>query len=99
MPPMNNRLLRPTKRKPSRPGPPTITSATDGNPATWTAPATDGGSTITAYRVYVNGVWDTASYDINSFESVDAVIAGQVIQVSAVNAVGEGPKSAPVTVA
>ena len=96
MPPMNNRLLRPTKRKPSRPGPPTITSATDGNPATWAAPATDGGSTITAYRVYVNGVWDTASYDINSFESVDAVVAGQVIQVSAVNAVGEGPKSAPV---
>ena len=96
MVPMNPRLLRPTKRKPSRPGPPTITSATDGNPATWTAPATDGGSTITAYRVYVNGVWDTASYDINTFESVDAVVAGQVIQVSAVNAVGEGPKSAPV---
>ena len=84
---------------PTVPGAPTITSATDGNSAIWTAPASDGGSIITAYRVYVNGVWDTASYDINSFESVDAVIAGQVIQVSAVNAVGEGPKSAPVTVA
>jgi hypothetical protein len=81
------------------PGAPTITSAINGNPATWAAPASDGGSTITAYKFYVNGVWDLANYDINSLESADVVATGQVVEVSAVNAVGEGPKSAPVTVA
>ena len=96
MVPMNPRLLRPTKRKPSRPGAPTITSATDGTAVIWTAPASDGGSTITAYKVYVNGVWD--GYDSSSNESIDAVSTGQVVEVSAVNAVGEGPKSAAVVV-
>jgi hypothetical protein len=62
----------------------------------WTAPASDGGSTITAYKVYVNGVWD--GYDSSSNESIDAVSTGQVVEVSAVNAVGEGPKSAAVVV-
>lgn len=80
----------------SVPGAPTITLAEDGNSATWTAPASDGGSAITAYKFYVNGVWD--SYDSDGLTSVDAVGAGQVVEVSAVNAIGEGPKSAPVTV-
>jgi len=80
---------------PTLPGAPTITSAINGSPATWAAPASDGGSTITAYKMYVNGVWD--GYNSDTTESIDPVIAGQVIEVSAVNAVGEGPRSAPVT--
>lgn len=82
---------------PTVPGAPTITSATNGNSAIWTAPTSDGGSAITAYKFYVNGVWD--GYDSDALASVDAVATGQVVEVSAVNAVGEGPKSAPVTVA
>jgi hypothetical protein len=96
MPPMNPRLLRPTKRKPSRPGAPTITLAIDGNSATWTAPASDGGSIITAYKFYVDGLWD--GYDSSATESTEPVFAGQVVEVSAVNAVGEGPKSVAVVV-
>ena len=95
---INEALEFPPPPAPTVPGAPTITSAINGNPATWAAPASDGGSTITAYKFYVNGVWDLANYDINSLESADAVFTGQVVEVSAVNAVGEGPKSAPVTV-
>jgi len=37
-----------------------------------------------------------AGYDSSSTESIDPVAAGRVIEVSAVNAIGEGPKSAAV---
>jgi hypothetical protein len=86
------------------PGAPTITSAAyfAGVPATtvaFTAP-NDGGSPITAYKIYVDGV-ESQTIEPNdplqaSFVSQD--LTGQEIEVSAINAIGEGPKSAPVTV-
>lgn len=77
------------------PGAPTITRAWDGAPILWTAPD-DGGSALTAYRLYQDDElvessgWDT--------QSADAYNIGEVIEVSAVNAAGEGPRSAPVAV-
>jgi hypothetical protein len=78
------------------PGAPTITLAQAGGPVQWTTPS-DGNSPLTGYRFYAgdilieNTAWTTIS--------ANAYGEGEVVQVSAVNAVGEGPKSAPVTVA
>lgn len=64
-------------------------------------PASDGGSAITSYKPYYNGVEDTIDYtfpgdagglpyfNFISFGSYE----GATAQVSAVNAIGEGPKS------
>jgi hypothetical protein len=47
------------------------------------------------YRVYVDGVlFETVAASDTS--TVDSVAGGSAVQVSAVNAVGEGPKSAAV---
>ena len=91
---MNPRLLRPTKRKPSRPGPPTITVAVESFSLEWLPPVSDGGSSILFYRVYLDGSLVDEVYGGTVW--VDAPSAGQVVEVSAVNAVGEGPRSAPV---
>ena len=78
------------------PGAPTITLAQAGGSVQWTTPS-NGNSSLTGYRFYVgdllieNTAWTTIS--------ANAYGEGEVVQVSAVNAVGEGPKSAPVTVA
>jgi hypothetical protein len=78
------------------PGAPTITLAQAGQSVQWTTPS-DGNSPLTGYRFYAgdilieNTAWTTIS--------ANAYGEGEVVQVSAVNAVGEGPKSAPVTVA
>lgn len=82
------------------PGAPTITTAVPGLPAEWTRPVDDGGADLTNYRLYIDGVWDGADYSGNppSTQSVDVATAGTVLRVSAVNAIGEGPLSAPVTV-
>ena len=102
MPPMNNRLLRPTKRKPSRPGPPTITAAfydpgDGGTNVQWTAPASDGGAAITGYRVYFDDEYVTPDTIVGStYYRFEGNFTGYNVQVSAVNAVGEGPRSAPV---
>jgi hypothetical protein len=77
------------------PGAPTITVASAGQSVEWTTPS-DGNSALTGYRLYADGLlaeplaWTTISANVYG--------AGEVIQVSAVNAVGEGPKSAPATV-
>ena len=91
---MNPRLLRPTKRKPSRPGAPTITVAVESFSLEWLPPVSDGGSPILFYRVYLDGGLVDEVYGGTAW--VDAPSAGQVVEVSAVNVVGEGPKSAPV---
>ena len=61
---------------------------------TWAAPASDGGSPILHYRVYFNGVWNQ---QVNTSSTVVSPPAGEY-EVSAVNAIGEGPKAGPLTV-
>lgn len=80
-----------------RPGAPTGVAATHLNPVSWVAPAETGGSRITAYRVYVNG---DLAYTVASPATSTATgySATSIVQVSAVNATGEGPKSASATV-
>ena len=93
--PMNHRLMRPRQRR-SQPGAPTITLA-DGSSGqlVWTAPASNGGSSITKYRIYEEDSFvEEVNGDVLTWPSI--VGPGTAYSVSAVNAVGEGPKSAPV---
>jgi hypothetical protein len=91
------------------PGAPTIVSAFYGEPANVpattqveiTAPESDGGSAITGYLFYFDEVLvePTGIDQAGRWLFADDVFRlGQELKVSAVNAVGEGPKSAPVTV-
>ncbi len=105
MAPMNHRLMRPTRKGPKVPGAPTITSSiyTGGNgriTTTWSAPASNGGSAITLYRIYYSAetivpVQAVGSASSAYFEPIVDPSGGEIVQVAAVNAVGEGPKSAP----
>ena len=82
------------------PGAPTITSATyssvgAGNTAiVYTAPSDNGGSAVTGYKFYFDGVL-TEPTSITSSANFAQDFTDSVIEVSAVNAVGEGPKSDP----
>jgi hypothetical protein len=85
----------------SVPGAPTglEKQATDYESLTWTAPASDGGSPITGYIVYLDGVDVTASGDF-SLPGPEWVPNGSFSgswTVAAVNAVGTGPQSSPLT--
>jgi hypothetical protein len=86
---------------PTVPGAPTITGSGSANQffVTWTTP-NDGGSPLTGYKLYANGVNVESGEQEGGWSnsSVDAYDPGSVIRVSAINAVGEGPLSAPVTV-
>ncbi len=63
----------------------------------WAIPGTDGGSPITGYKIYVS---DGSTVDVGS-AATSAVVGGltngvaYTFTVSAVNAVGEGPRSDP----
>lgn len=91
MPPMNNRLMRPRARRPDAPR---MLTADQTNGVTWTKPASNG-ARITEYRIYEAGnLLDVTSGDDARWPYGPSV--GLLYQVSAVNAVGEGPKSKPV---
>jgi hypothetical protein len=64
-------------------------------------PSNASGSALTGYRIYVDSAL-IASPSISGLipesVSLNENYSGQVIEVSAVNAIGEGPKSDPVTV-
>jgi len=85
---------------PTVPSAPVITVARDVNFIQWSTPS-DGGSPLTSYKLYRNGVRvepDDLNNPWTQFSS-DTYAVGSVMQVRAVNAVGDGPLSDPVTVA
>ena len=89
---------------PTVPGAPTITQAfydpgDGGTNVSWQAPTSDGGAAITGYRVYFNDEYVTPDSMVSStYFQFEANFTGYSVKVSAVNAVGEGPKSAAFTV-
>ena len=95
-----------TVGKPTAPGPPTLLSASAGSGGIslrWAAPASDGGSPITGFRVY-RAIGNGSSALIADLGLVDSytdagTTAGTTYSyaVSAVNAVGEGPLSNPIS--
>lgn len=93
-----------SSRVPTVPGPPTITAATysESPPSTnvsFSAPANGGGASIISYKFYFDGVQQSPDVitSVANFSGDD--YRGQECRMSAVNAVGEGPLSDPVTVA
>ena len=88
----------------SVPGAPTIAQAfydpgDGGTNVSWQAPTSNGGAAITGYLVY----FDDESYTPTSVVGSTLYrfsndFSDYNVEVSAVNAVGEGPRSAPVTV-
>jgi hypothetical protein len=89
---------------PTVPGAPTIAQAyydpsEGGTNVQWQAPTSDGGASITEYRVYFEGNLYTPDTIVSSnYYRFSIDFSGDGVRVSAVNAVGEGPLSAPVTV-
>jgi hypothetical protein len=93
---------------PSAPAITNVTSADGQVSCDYAPPESDGGSAITAYRFFVNGDFvgeategipqpgDAAD---NADEETVPCEPGDIVRVSAVNAVGEGPKSDPFTAA
>jgi hypothetical protein len=91
-------------RVPTVPGKPVIVSASADSAFRFNDPANDGGSEITAYKVFVDGDEVTPDEIAGDGDNLADFIAslvepasGSSVQVSAVNAVGDGPRSAPFT--
>ncbi len=79
---------------PAAPAPPQLTAALQGQSAFlgWTRPD-DGGSAMTGYRVYRNdSAVASVGADVNAYTDASSGPATSY-RVSAINAVGEGPKS------
>ena len=93
-----------TPTAPSPPGVPTGVSAAAGSlqaTVNWTAPASDGGSPITTYRI-TPYIGNTAQTPVNvsapaSSKTITGLAGGTTytFTVTAVNAVGPGPESTP----
>ena len=86
---------------PTLPGAPTGLTATAGLTTidlNWVAPQSNGGSAITGYRIYRNGTLAATVGAVLTWQDTGRT-AGTTYsyQVSALNAVGEGPKSSVVT--
>jgi hypothetical protein len=65
----------------------------------WNAPSSDGGSGITGYRIYRNGVLRVSIANITSYQDTGLLNGNSyTYQVSAINVMGEGPKSNSVSV-
>jgi hypothetical protein len=82
------------------PGAPVITAASDGSNIEFTPPA-DGGSPILGYNIYVDGVLEVSNEPMVIEGILDTPLAaapGADVEIAAVNAIGEGPRSAPVTI-
>ena len=84
------------------PGAPTNVTANAGNTTasiSWTVPASNGGSMITSYNLYVYNLTTSSATEITGITSNPYTITGLIdgdsydFQVSAVNANGEGPLS------
>jgi hypothetical protein len=96
----------PTGTAATVPGAPTIRVATVdvGDTVVIFSVPDDGGSEITSYKYYFDGV-EAIPFAEDDFSIEGEILAffdgeklGQDAEVSAVNAIGEGPKSDPVTV-
>ena len=88
----------------SVPGAPTIAQAyydpsEGGTNVSWQAPTSNGGAAITEYRVYFDGEYVTPDTIVGSaYYRFESNFNDYGVEVSAVNVVGEGPRSAPVPV-
>jgi hypothetical protein len=87
----------PSTRTPAVPGPPTALAVVSGPRVTWTAPVVTGEYVVTSYKVYAGDVLQE-TVTAPSTTSVGTFSGGTVVRVSAVNAIGEGAKSSPVTI-
>jgi hypothetical protein len=90
------------ERVPTVPGKPVnLTAVFDGDAwnLEWGAPANDGGSTVLDYKIYVEGVLDAdAQVSVSENNATTSATTDAEVSVSAVNAIGEGPQSAPLLI-
>ena len=96
------RALGDARRAATVPGAPTLNSASAGNGSValaWSAPASDGGSAVTGYKVYrgTSSGGETLLATLGNVHRLDGHEAANGMtyyyQVSAVNSVGEGARS------
>jgi hypothetical protein len=91
-------------RVPTVPGKPVITSVAystaSGNSAiAFETPVPDGGTTVTSIRSYIDGNLTQPIVAVGNLRTFSGDLRGSQVRISAVNALGEGPLSAPATFA